>query len=117
MSPLLDRESLNFLKSFVKDKFPKIVDTYFVNAEKYFEAINQGVANQNAQEIADAAHPLKSSSGNLGLTALSELNQNIETAANKVVSGEDNFESLSPLIDDLQSVFPESLAQLKAELD
>ena len=81
MSELINKEMLEQLKGFIGDKFVSVVEVYLKNADQYVHTIQQGIEEQNAQAVVDAAHPLKSSSGNMGLMVLSGLCEEIETLA------------------------------------
>lgn len=117
MSVLIDRDSLGQLKDFIGDKFPHIVETYLTNSQMYVDAIQAGMQRHDAQAISDAAHPLKSSSGNMGLKAMYELCQCIEHAANAVIAGEESMDNLAPHVEKIGSLYAESAALLKAEVD
>ena len=116
MSVLIDRDALDQLKDFIGDKFAHIVETYLKNSEMYVGTIQTAMQSNDAQAVADAAHPLKSSSGNVGLQALHELCENIEHTANMVVSGEEQMDRLNALVEKIGDLYTESVALLKAEL-
>lgn len=116
MSELFDETVLEQLKGFIQDKFPEVVEVYLRSAGKYVGAINEGLAGQDAQKIVDAAHPLKSSSGNLGLVGLFKLCEALEKAASEVVSGEKDFAVLPVMAEPLPQTFEESVAFLKAQI-
>jgi HPt (histidine-containing phosphotransfer) domain-containing protein len=55
-----------------------VIETYFDSAPGLVEAVANAVEKGDASAIADAAHPLKSSSALLGALRLSELCQELE---------------------------------------
>ena len=116
MSELIDRDVLNQLKDFIEEKFPGVVRTYLDNSASYIDAIEKGLNEGDAQKIVDAAHPLKSSSGNMGLKALYEACENIEAKASLVVSGEEAIESLQPMVSELMQLYDGSIELLKQEV-
>ncbi len=117
MNELIDRSSLGELKNFIQDKFPYVVETYLTNASTYVDSIQKGAADNDWKVVVDAAHPLKSSSGNLGLMALHELCEDIEQAGNEVIGGERNAHDIVPLIEKIGGLYAESSVLLKAEVD
>ena len=117
MSALIDKDALGQLKEFIQDKFPEVVETYLRSSAGYVQGVQDGFASQDAQAVADNAHPLKSASGNLGLVALQKLGEDIEDLANEVVEGKQAFDVLAPLVEKVGGVYEESVALLKGELD
>ena len=117
MSQLVDKEALAELKDFIQARFPEIVETYLRNADVYVSKIRNGFKEEDFKGVADAAHPLKSSSGNLGLVGLCELCQSIEETALGVIAGDKTADTLSPMVEQIQDVYDQSAAFLKAELE
>jgi HPt (histidine-containing phosphotransfer) domain-containing protein len=60
------------------DILTRVVEAYFDSAPGLVEAIADAVAKGDASALADAAHPLKSSSASLGALRLSELCKELE---------------------------------------
>ena len=117
MAEVLSLEVLNELKGFIQDKLPEVVRIYLQNSEKYVESIQAGFANGDAILIKDSAHPLKSSSGSLGLMALSLLCKELEHGAEAVSAGQNDLKSLEGLVNQIEPLFEQSAAQIKAAIE
>lgn len=113
MQPIIEDEEVSELKAFVKHRFTEIAETYLRCAAEYVAEILEGYEKKDAVMIVDAAHPLKSSSGNLGLRALSSLSQDLEEGGSQVVAGEQQIEELEPMVAKLQALYDESAEALK----
>lgn len=113
MQQIIDEDEVKELKDFVKHRFADIAETYLRCADDYVNDILKAFEDGDAEAIVDAAHPLKSSSGNLGLRALSNLSRNIEDAASEVLDGDRKFSALEPMIDDLKDIHKKSSAALR----
>ena len=88
MSDDFDQSSMDSLKELMGDDVHNLVERYIVNSQKYILEIGQGIAGEDAERIRGSAHPLKSSSGMMGLTKVMELAAEIEHMAK---SGLDDF--------------------------
>lgn len=116
MAEEIDYDAVNELKEFIRDKFPELVETYVRNAARYAEAVVEGFAEGDAKKIADAAHPLKSSSGNMGLLKLSELSEQIEDMASEVVDGGRSLEDLLNLVGQIVALNQKSSELLEEQV-
>ncbi len=71
------------LESLIGEYEPEIaaelIETYCQDAQTLFVKIQQAVATQDATLLREAAHTFKSSSANLGATALAEVSQHLES--------------------------------------
>ncbi len=56
----------------------ELLQTYLDDAYPLLQSIRHAVSNQDATALSQAAHTLKSSSGNLGLNAISEISAKLE---------------------------------------
>lgn len=112
MSDILDMDSLSELKALMGDKFPKLVETYTRNADKHVANIQNGFANDDAQGIVDAAHPLKSASGNMGLLSLSRLAESIEHGGKTVADGGAELSSLQGDVEAIGPLYEQGKAAL-----
>lgn len=81
MSDKLDMTAVNELKELMGPAFPALVERYKVQSTKYIQSITTGIAESDAEKVAQAAHPLKSSSKQLGASDLYELAKTIELEA------------------------------------
>ncbi|MCB9983241.1 MAG: Hpt domain-containing protein [Rhodospirillales bacterium] len=116
MSDLIDVAVVEQLKGFIQDKFAGVVEVFINNSDKYIEAIQRGVKAGDAQTVADAAHPLKSSSANLGLVKLSEICRALEAGANDVLAGTETLEVLAVKQEGIDAVYADSIALLKQQI-
>ena len=113
MHPIIDEEEVTALKDFVKDRFAVIAETYLKCADAYVDEICKAHAENDVTGVVDSAHPLKSSSGNLGLRALSDLSRRIEDTGHMIVAGEKEFSELAPMVEELKPLSDQSSAELK----
>jgi HPt (histidine-containing phosphotransfer) domain-containing protein len=116
MHPIIDEDEVKELKDFVKHRFAEIAETYLRCADDYVDDIVAAHGKNDAVGIVDAAHPLKSSSGNLGLKALSELARSLEEVGAGVVAGEKEFSELGPMVEQLPSIHEQSAEALKKQI-
>lgn len=114
MAHNIDAATIEELKDLMGDGFSNLVETYLANAEKYMSAINEGFANGNSAQVEEAAHPLKSSSGNMGLMALSELAKQVESAATESKNGAEDLSASQELMDQLNRIYTQSCEAIKA---
>lgn len=77
----LDTARLDFYRKRRTGFLERLITAYLDEAPKYVNAIRSGLAESDFDALRIAAHTLKSSSANLGAVRLSELCQNIESAA------------------------------------
>ena len=96
MAQVIDLKAVEEMKELMGDQYEMLVETYLRNADHYAAVIQEGYKEQDARKIKDAAHPLKSSSRNLGLRDLSNLGISIELKAKAVEEGEEEFIVLDP---------------------
>ena len=109
MSDAINLDTIEQLKELLGEKFDGLVTLYLTNGEKYVTSMKAGLVNGDAQAIVDAAHPFKSSSGNLGADALSAVCADIEAKGKLVASGEsDDLVSLKPMIVQASDLFDQS---------
>lgn len=116
MTDGVDLESLEQLKELMGDKFPQLVETYTRNAQNYVSKIVEGHENADYHMVVEAAHPLKSSSGNLCLVDFSKRAEDIEAEAKKLVAGEGDKAALDALIDGFEALFTAGAAVLKTQV-
>ena len=116
MVKIKDEEAVGQLKSFIGDSFIELVETYVRTSSKYVSSIVEGMKSGDAQQIIDAAHPLKSSAGNLGLMKLHIMCRDLEEIANDVLAGEADFSAIKERGEGIQALNEQSNEALKAEL-
>lgn len=78
MSELLDSEMLNELKEIMEDDFSSLLETFLVESEKQYKAVQAAWQNQNMDELRRAAHTLKGSCGNIGAMPLRDICEGLE---------------------------------------
>lgn len=106
---MLDRQILNELKSFSNGEYRVILERYLKDSEPLLEALKDAAANANSQDIAKAAHSLKSSSHQVGAVALKDVLATIEAG-----SREGNLDNVVEMVlkaDQLMRKTREALAE------
>jgi len=99
----IDREALEKLRDLMKAKFPVIVEKYLENSTNYIAQAEEAFASGDARALANAVHPLKSSSASLGVTAVSGIAREIEHRADNVAENGGDLSVLEPLLDNLKN--------------
>jgi signal transduction histidine kinase/CheY-like chemotaxis protein len=83
--PILDEQALRQIRSLRQpggpDLLKKIVDLYNTNSRTLIETLRDSIIRSDAAGVAQAAHSLKSSSANVGATALTEMCAQLEATA------------------------------------
>lgn len=116
MTSEFDQESIDSIRTILKDKFPDVVETYLKHGKVYVEEIVSGFEAQDTKKIENNAHTLKSSSGMLGLRKLRSLADEIEEYA---VNGIDSFANDSAFYNlyiELQETAERGFSKLEEEL-
>ena len=78
---LIDLETFNNLKELMEDEFSGLIESYLEDVPKLMEDILSSSREADLKVLVRAAHTLKSSSSNLGATALANKSQEIEELA------------------------------------
>ena len=76
--PIINQDTLSFLKEIMEDEFSTLIETYREDAPRLLDDIKQAARDANMEVLVRAAHTLKSSSSNLGATALAGKAEEIE---------------------------------------
>ena len=80
---VLDQATIENLRRLGGDDFVhEIIDLFLEHSPALLETINHGQTTANWDQVARAAHSLKSSAGNIGAARLQSLASDIEQAAN-----------------------------------
>lgn len=74
----LDVPAFEKLQKAMKDRFPIVIRTYITSAEALIDRIEAALENDNAIELREAAHSLKSSSAQVGAKEVSRLSLLLE---------------------------------------
>ena len=76
---LLDPETIASLQDLGDPEFvAEVIDIYIADAPPRIETMREAIAEGDAEKLAAAAHALKSSSGNVGATAVCEICADLE---------------------------------------
>ena len=74
----VDEAANRQMRDLMGEDFADLLETYLSGGEAYVAQILQGFEAQDFAALENAAHPLKSSSRNLGAVRVASLAQNIE---------------------------------------
>ncbi len=85
-----------------RDEYIELVELFIETAESDIEKIRTANVQKDADQVAEAAHSLKGSAGNLGFLALSEKAKIAEDNSNA-----ENLEGLEELTDDIEKMLEE----------
>lgn len=78
---MISSEATSQMKDIAGDKIGVIMENYFKSSLKLIDDIKVGISENNANKIAMAAHPLKSSSNQVGAVKLGEIAKDVELSA------------------------------------
>jgi len=107
-------ETLTQLKELMGDAFGHLVETFLGTSQGYMESIAQGLTDKDASKIRDAAHPLKSSSGNMGFSELSALCKQMEGLANEADGDGALFVQIEDLYEKAKSRYEDAVKKLES---
>ncbi len=111
LEPTVDRAALEKLRTLGGVALlTQMIDLFLENTPKRIAAAQGGEKSGNWYEVERAAHSLKSSAANLGLTDLQSLAREIEDLAERRQS-----EKVIPLLHELESRFPAIKLRLEEE--
>ncbi len=116
-SVAIDHEILSATQEAMGDQFQVILEYYLEDAANYVEQIEAGMASKEAKVVTSAAHPLKSSSREMGVCGLSGIADAIEVKARAALDGDIDLTSMAPLVGQLQASFNEAKAELEAMVE
>ena len=80
----IDRVTVNRVRETFKAEFPRMVKTFFRDADRYIGAIVQGFRQHDPQKVLKNAHPLKSASESIGAIKLFFYASKMERAAREI---------------------------------
>ena len=81
----IDLNALNELKEILEDEFDHLIATYIQDTQNKLDRLKAAASIANSAEVRELAHSIKGASINIGVMRLSELCQQMESAA---VSGQ-----------------------------
>ena len=112
-TPLLDSNALDNIRALQREGAPdilsKIIYLYFETSGDQVQALQVAINDQNATEIGNVAHSLKSSSANLGALKLSMTLKEIERKA-----WQDELAGLESLMAEVDDLYPQVCQQLRS---
>ncbi|WP_051283728.1 Hpt domain-containing protein [Desulforegula conservatrix] len=79
----MDFEEMGARLGLEKEEFMELVDIFVSSAEEDIQKLNNALSVSDSKAVAEAAHSLKGSSGNLGFSAIADLASRIEQNARK----------------------------------
>lgn len=117
MTGILNQESIDEVKSIMKDKFPMMIEYFIEDSHGYIASINEGIEANDLKKIKSSAHTIKSSSNQLGAEKMSGIAKEIEYLSNSMIEGsqsDGDLEKLKALFVDLKDSFSEAEPELKS---
>jgi len=96
---VLDTTVFNEIKELMGDAMGTLVEKYHSQSATYVSEIREGIAAGDAERVARAAHPLKSSSKQLGAMQISELARIIELEAKSAHAVTDTIRNAHSTLD------------------
>ena len=100
MDELIDIATYDGMKDLLEDEFPAFLEMFFSENQEALDKIKAGLEGNDADAIRAAAHNLKSSSGYIGATKLSELARDMETEAST-----GSIDKVGDMFTESQSIF------------
>ncbi|MEM7621431.1 MAG: response regulator [Pseudomonadota bacterium] len=97
--------TIDQLQSIMSDNFDSAIEQFLIHAGTYITNIKQGIANQDLETVRQAAHPLKSSSAQVGADELSELSNVMENTVQETNNNDVLIEFLNNLYEDIEKSF------------
>lgn len=101
----IDGNIYNEVRDVMGDAFSGMVEAYLEDAVEYIQSIKEGFADGDKDKVAKAAHPLKSSSSGLGLSAFGELAKRIEYTARGCIENNTSLDSISNDVNELEDAY------------
>ncbi len=107
----VDIEALRELKEIMEDQFVTLVETFLEDSATRMNEIEAAIAAGDADGLRSAAHSLKGSSSNLGISSMADVLFKLESMGRDGTT--DGGEALIP---EVRTLFAEVSEILKAEL-
>lgn len=109
--PIIDQKILAHLEELLGDSYHLILETYISSSQALIENLDGAIKNNDLISLPQYAHPLKSSSLQIGAVTLSECAAQIE------ISGkEGDFKNMKELVSYCQKLHGDVLSELRAIL-
>ena len=116
-TPIFEQACLDDMRDVMGDQFKMIIEYYLDDASNYLEQIKTGWQDSDDKSIVAAAHPLKSSSRELGAIELSDIAKRIEENARLAEQDDNRMSSIGPLVDELDVCFGKARSELRTLLE
>ena len=106
---MLNLMTLNELKEMLEEGLDELLDEYLLDTPSQLEQLKVAVEAGDITAIASVAHTLKGSSGNLGVSGVSELCQQLEQEARggAVTNGSGALEAIAAAFEQAKSELAE----------
>jgi CheY-like chemotaxis protein len=109
---ILDMNIYNEMKDVMEDEMKQVVFQYLASIPAYIGMIKDALDRKSMKDIAEAAHPLKSSSASIGAMRLRNICASIEKAAQDNAAHTEIFAMIRE-IDDVAKLTSETLKELE----
>ncbi|MGH1403408.1 MAG: Hpt domain-containing protein [Alphaproteobacteria bacterium] len=100
-----DVDTFNIVKDAMGTEVVDLVEVYIKNSSNYVDVIRESFQSKNYNAVADAAHPLKSSSASLGVIRVSSVSEEIESLCESGTLDPNSEDALEKLIAQLPELF------------
>lgn len=112
-TPLIDKNIYSEMKLVMEDAMPSVVSQYTASIPDYIKGMKNGLDAKSPLKIAEAAHPLKSSSASLGAMQLREICAEIE----KMGRTDKDVQDIQPFIDKAEQIAFVTVTELEKILN
>lgn len=109
--PILDQKILSHLAELLGDSYHLVLETYISSSQTLMENLNDAIKGHDIILLPQFAHPLKSSSLQIGAVTLSECAAQIEHTAK-----ESDLKSMQELVGYCQTLHTQALSELRTIL-
>ncbi len=106
---VIDRTVLGELYEIMEEDFVSVIQSYLKSAPNLMHGVREAVQNRDMDALVKSAHPLKSSSANVGAMALSSLSKELEFKGR-----ENDASDLVNCYNKAAEVYRKSVAELRA---
>lgn len=110
--PALDLRALSEMKEMMGDAFKEVIQMCLDSLPEQSEQLALAITENNADDLFNVAHRMKSSCGSIGAFGLAEKAESIEQ-----IGRQGSVDGASEMLSDLQGSLNEVLSLLKAEID
>lgn len=110
--PIIDQKILTHLEDLMGDSYHLILETYISTSQGLIQNLNMALRGHDLILLSQYAHPLKSSSLQIGAVALSECAAQIEISAS-----ESDFDTMKQLVGYCQTLHENVIQELRQILN